>query len=78
MFTISTPAQLAQMGNRERNWRVSILSSIFEQAFVPPSAICPFILKMHSEMQVGLNTLRTGSFKFFKRPFLGFLTILTL
>jgi hypothetical protein len=25
-----------------------------------------------------LNTLRTGSFKFFKRPFPGFLTILTL
>jgi hypothetical protein len=25
-----------------------------------------------------LNTLRTGSFKLFKRPFLGFLTILTL
>jgi len=24
------------------------------------------------------NTLRTGSFKFFKRPFPGFLTILTL
>ena len=25
-----------------------------------------------------INTLRTGSFKFFKRPFPGFLTILTL
>ena len=25
-----------------------------------------------------LNTLRTGSFKLFKRPFPGFLTILTL
>ena len=25
-----------------------------------------------------INTLRTGSFKLFKRPFLGFLTILTL
>jgi len=27
---------------------------------------------------VGFNTLRTGSFKLFKRPFAGFLTILTL
>jgi hypothetical protein len=27
---------------------------------------------------VSINTLRTGSFKLFKRPFPGFLTILTL
>jgi len=28
--------------------------------------------------EIGLNTLRTGSFKLFKRPFPGFLTTLTL
>ena len=30
------------------------------------------------ELYLAFNTLRTGSFKLFKRPFPGFLTILTL
>jgi len=32
----------------------------------------------HSVYKIHFNTLRTGSFKLFKRPFPGFLTILTL
>ena len=32
----------------------------------------------HTEQLIEVNTLRTGSFKLFKRPFPGFLTILTL
>ena len=33
---------------------------------------------MHIAIEIRLNTLRTGSFKLFKRPFPGFLTILTI
>jgi len=36
-----------------------------------------FLLYMIEKLK-SLNTLRTGSFKLFKRPFPGFLTILTL
>jgi len=42
---------------------------------------CPLLLHVTSYLptfQRAINTLRTGSFKLFKRPFLGFLTILTL
>jgi len=37
-------------------------------------------IKLHifSHFSLVINTLRTGSFKLFKRPFPGFLTILTL
>jgi hypothetical protein len=36
------------------------------------------ILSILTGPNIFLNTLRTGSFKLFKRPFPGFLTILTL
>ena len=37
-----------------------------------------FGLKQIDELNAVINTLRTGSFRLFKRPFPGFLTILTL
>jgi hypothetical protein len=41
--------------------------------------ISPVLQENGSEMELDtVNTLRMGSFKLFKRPFPGFLTILTL
>jgi hypothetical protein len=50
-------------------WRLAALLE-------PQSMSVPFIPL--SSYHHTLNTLRTGSFKLFKRPFPGFLTILTL
>jgi hypothetical protein len=37
-----------------------------------------FTFERKIRQRININTLRTGSFKMFKRPFLGFLTTLTL
>ena len=50
--------------------------------FYPSTIMCQFLLLLYPAYEQAsqwahVNTLRMGSFKFFKRPFPGFLTILT-
>ena len=52
-------------------------SKASSKASSPHSAIQSFLFQMRVSSPF-LNTLRTGSFKWFKRPLPGFLTILTL
>ena len=52
-------------------------SKASSKASSPHSLIQSFFLQKRVSSPF-LNTLRTGSFKLFKRPFPGFLTILTL
>jgi len=50
-----------------------MLGSFRALLFVVLTTLLPYNLNDNN-----VNTLRTGSFKLFKRPFPGFLTILTL
>jgi len=57
---------------RVRILYIAGILSLFLSKFYNSTSLQSFIQKLN------LNTLRTGSFKLFKRPFPGFLTILTL
>jgi hypothetical protein len=65
-------------------WRKQIMQCPFmhiSPAFCQSNYITlsiPFSWTPLTNLCDSFNTLRTGSFKLFKRPFLGFLTILTL
>ena len=62
-------------------WKKVVLDRLFSEYFGFPLSIschqCSRIF-IYSLLLPEVNTLRTGSFKLFKRPFPGFLTILTL
>ena len=59
-------------------WLPHVLAKVTQlnqQQISDDVGVCAETVKSHGTL---VNTLRTGSFKLFKRPFPGFLTILTL
>jgi len=59
-------------GDKRNTYRVFVGKPEEKSFFVKPRR------RWENNIKVDLNTLRTRSFKLFKRPFPGFLTILTL
>jgi hypothetical protein len=74
VYQENTSAAPDEVQNTEyRELCVALTVVLFSVLFLQSIAAGKCVLK-----QYHLNTLRTGSFKLFKRPFPGFLTILTL